>query len=172
MLILSQDALSKFIPVMGAVIFTDLDECSINSDHRRSFCPVTGELDIPEWQKNSVRELIEKDSLRPWGKRFAELVKERDDCIFGICTSREFVRADFDFMRDHLNIGDSTRILHRETGCEESRESLKHRLFIRAIYGDYNLLMALNLGKMYFFDDKVKNVLEAEALGLIGVLVY
>ncbi len=170
MLALSQNELRTWTPELNSLVITDLDECSINSDHRRNFCPDTGELDIPAWQRDSTPQLIAKDSLRPWGHRFAELVKERGyiklgyDCDFAICTSREFTEADYAFMRSHLNM-DKPEIWHRETGCNESRESLKHRLFIKHVdITVYN--------KVYFFDDKVKNVLEAEKLGINGILVY
>ena len=173
MLIFSQKALRNWIPPMGSVIITDLDECSVDSDHRRSFHDFDGELDIPAWHTDGTPENIALDVLRPWGVRFAELGEERKDCIFGVCTSREFITADYDWVQKHLKVQrNSGMIWHRETGCTESRESLKHRLFVQNIRKDFDLLLAVNNGKMYFFDDKVKNVLEAESLGLIGVLVY
>ncbi len=166
MIALSQNELRTWTPALNSLVITDLDECTINSDHRRNFCPNTGELDIPAWHRDSTPELIAKDSLRPWGHRFAELVKERGyDCDFAICTSREFTEADYAFMKQHLKMCNKVDIWHRETGCMESRESLKHRLFIKHVdIQVYN--------KVYFFDDKVKNVLEAEKLGINGILVY
>jgi len=166
MLALSQNELRTWTPALNSLVITDLDECAINSDHRRKFCPNTGELDIPAWHRDSTPELIAKDSLRPWGHRFTELVSERGyDCFFAICTSREFIEADYAFMRVHLNMWQKTDIWHRETGCTDSRESLKHKLFIKNVD-----IKAYN--KVYFFDDKVKNVLEAEKLGINGILVY
>lgn len=172
MLALSQKALAHFVPKARAFIVTDLDECAIDSDHRRSFHDYDGELDIPAWHRDSTPELIAKDSLRPWGKRFAELFNERLDCQFAICTSREFTEADFDFMAEHLNIDDRSRIWHRPDGCTSSRHGLKHDLFVKALCEDFEFCVAVNTGNAYFFDDKVENVLAAEALGLIGVLVY
>ena len=161
MQILSQEALRNWTPPIDSVVITDLDE------------PLTGQLNIPDWHEYSTPEEIAKDILRPWGVRFAELAATREDCIFGICTSREFTEADYQYMSNNLNIArNSGMIWHRETGCEESREALKSRLFIKNIFENITLLMQLNLGRMYFFDDKVKNVLAAEALGIQGILVY
>lgn len=172
MLTLSQKQLSGFVPTAGAFIVTDLDECTINSDHRRSFCPNTGELNIAAWHARNTEEDIENDTLRPWGERFARLVNERADCMFAVCTSREFNAYDFSFMADRLGLDDKNRIWHRPDGCELSREGLKHDLFVKALIQDFDFCLAVNSGCAYFFDDKVKNVLAAEQLGLIGVLVY
>ena len=166
MIALSQNELKTWTPALNSLVITDLDECAINSDHRRNFCPNTGELDIPAWHRDSTPELIAMDSLRPWGHRFAELVTERAyDCDFAICTSREFTDADYAFMAVHLNMWDKQDLWHRETGCNESRESLKHRLFIKHV----DIQVYTNV---YFFDDKVANVMEAEKLGINGILVY
>jgi hypothetical protein len=172
MITLSQKQLRDWTPSAGAFIVTDLDECAINSDHRRNFCPETGELDIPKWHENSTPKNIDKDTLRPWGIKFAELVIERADCHFAICTSREFSDADFDYMSEHLGMTDKMRIWSRPWGCGASRSGLKHDLFVAAFTEDFEFCLAVNQGRAYFFDDKVENVLVAEQLGLIGILVY
>ncbi len=170
---LSQKQLKHWIPPFGAVVFTDLDECAINSDHRRKFSPKTGELDIPRWHHDSTPELIAQDKLTPWGERFAVLSKYRVDCIFGICTSREFIDADYELVSNRLGVArNSGLVLHREFGCMDSREALKEKLFLKAIRGNIDLSLAVNQGKFFFFDDKIKNVLAANALGINGILVY
>ncbi len=171
MLHMTQSQLSEWHPPMFSGVITDLDECSVDSDHRRKLLE-NGELDIKAWHADDTPENIAKDTLRPWGEQFNRLVNTRPDCFFGVCTSREFNSADWEWVSNNLGLGRNCgSIWHRQDGDNRPPHELKFELLQRGIMGDVDFTMALNYGKLYFFDDKVENVQAAERLGLIGVLV-
>lgn len=169
--ILSQQALAKWQPPLGAVIITDLDGCAVDSSHRQH-CNEDGTLNLDDWREHCTPELISRDKLTLWGLRLAELARTRQDLTIGVCSSRVMQDADYIYINEAFQIGRfSGLIWSRPETCRLSDEDLKYKLFTdpKNIYNT-DLLMSLNLGKMYFLDDLNANCRVAENLGLNAIL--
>lgn len=170
MQILTQKALAKWQPPLGAVIITDLDGCAVDSSQRQH-CNEDGTLNLDDWREHCTPDLIMQDKLTLWGLRLAELARTRKDLTIGVCTSRVLQHADKVFINEAFKIGlFSGLIWSRPETCRLSDEDLKYKLFTnpKNIYNT-DLLLSLNLGKLYFLDDLQANCQVAENLGLQAI---
>ncbi len=168
----TQRILANWIPPLNSCIVTDLDGCAVNSLHRQNTL-ANGMLDLNKWRENSTPELIAKDSLTLWGER-AKQLNNRIDLTFAVCTSRVMQKADFDYLTKNLHIaGNSGLIWSRPNDCTLLDHELKEQLLTghQSIYGNFELTLALNLGKLFYIDDLQENCQVAENLGLQAIHV-
>lgn len=168
MLKFTQEMLKAWIPPLNAVIITDLDGCAVDSSHRQHCLP-NGQLDLKNWREHCSEFDIMGDILTPWGERIAELQRKRVDLTFAVCTSRVVNEFDLNYIKQSLDIGSNSGLVWtRPEDCFLSDADLKEKLFTdpRTIYGNFDLTLAMNLGKLFFIDDLEANCLVGEKLGL------
>lgn len=169
MITISQAMAGKWFPPIGSVIITDLDRCAVDSSHRQHCLP-DGTLDLQNWREHSIPSEIKLDKLTPWGLQLAQLVRTRQDIQVLVCTSRVMGDADFEYVKHNFKIGrNSGKIWSRPESCLLADAELKYKLFTENVYKYGDLLLALNLGKLYFLDDLEANCKVAENLGLTAV---
>ena len=170
MIKMNQKQLKVWTPPLNAAIITDLDGCAVDSSHRQHCLP-NGQLDLDNWREHCGRVDVEADNLLPWGERLVELAG-RQDLLIGVCTSRVVNEFDLTFIRERLQIATNCGLIWtRPTECRLGDAELKELLFTnpRTIYGNFELTLALNLGKLYFVDDLIENCRVAENLGLQAI---
>lgn len=171
MQVLSQAALAKWYPPIGAVIVTDLDGCAVDSSHRQH-CNPDGTLNLQDWREHCTPELIKLDKLTQWGLQLGQLVRTRKDITVIVATSRVMTDEDYKYVKEAFDIDRfSGKIWSRPSENVLIDWDLKYKLFTEEIFKYDDLLLALNLGKMYFLDDIEKNCLVAENLGLNAINV-
>lgn len=142
---------------MPYVIF-DLDGTVIDSSHRKATLP-DGSLDLAHWLENNRPEKIMLDGLLPLARVMRILA---ETCTVIVCTARQVQQADFDFMA--ANGLKYHAFLHRETGNNESDETLKVRLLTNYFKGLG--FSSVADAKALFFDD---NLHVLNAVGRLGV---
>ena len=172
MIKMTQKQLRVWTPPLGSAIISDLDGCAIDSSHRQHCLP-NGQLDLDDWRDSCSEPDIKLDVLTPWGFRLAELSK-RKDLLIGACTSRVLNRFDYNYITEHLHIPKNCGMIwSRPETCRLNDADLKLKLLTeeRHIFSNIDLMLALNLGKLFFVDDLLANCQVAENLGLQAIHV-
>lgn len=151
---------------MPYVIF-DLDGTVINSDHRKASLP-DGSLDLAHWIENNTPEKIALDTLLPLA-RIMQVFYARGYTIV-VCTARcietpEIQEAFDDFFAE--NNLPFHEFLNRETGNNESDETLKVRLLNN--YFKSQGFTSPAKANAIFFDDNLKVL---DAVAKLGIVCY
>lgn len=138
----------------------DIDGVLVDTSHRYRTLP-NGTIDLQYWRDNQKREKIMLDTLLPMSEQYIKDVGN-DDVFVIICTSRQMIDADFEYINDRL--GKPNILISRPHGNNEPDGILKARQLHRVLSLD-------NLVKLpaIFFDDSPKNIIAIRGLGVRSI---
>ncbi len=110
---------------MKTIYLYDLDNTLVNSSHRQHLDD-NGDLIVDQWVKDSIPELIKKDTINFPILEILKHTERRSDSLNICITSRVMQKADYDFLDSYDITFD--KFLHRGSGMMLHLKSVANSL--------------------------------------------
>jgi hypothetical protein len=143
----------------------DLDGTAIDSSHRANTL-ADGSLNLDAWRENSTPEMIARDSLRPLGEQWRDMVArglEGTHVKIAIITARVLGAADLQYLDDNGLAYDY--IYSRNEGDHMPDDMLK-KIMLHRLARDMGVSMKYLQSFAWFYDDNLSILKMGGDLGI------